>query len=114
MSAPHQLAPAIEKIGGILHQFAPALEHLAARCEAGARRAGLRAIKRPFRAHVTLAYLRGAEPASVGRWIASHNLFAGAPFSVESFGLYSSHQTAAGSYYRLERGYPLRSALQRR
>ncbi|HEV2364339.1 MAG TPA: RNA 2',3'-cyclic phosphodiesterase [Caulobacteraceae bacterium] len=86
-----------------------ALEHLAARCETGARRAGLRAVKRSFRPHITLAYLREVTPASVGRWITSHNLFAAPPFSVESFGLFSSRQTAEGSHYRLERDYPLRS-----
>jgi RNA 2',3'-cyclic 3'-phosphodiesterase len=85
----------------------PTLRRLAARCETAARRAGLPADRRAWRPHVTLAYLRGSDPASVAAWIQAHNLLKSPPFRVESFGLYSSHLGAAGAVYRLERSYPL-------
>jgi RNA 2',3'-cyclic 3'-phosphodiesterase len=85
----------------------PALRRLAARCETAARRAGLPADRRAWRPHVTLAYLRGADPASVAAWIQAHNLLKSPPFTVTSFGLYSSHLGDAGAVYRLERSYPL-------
>jgi RNA 2',3'-cyclic 3'-phosphodiesterase len=86
----------------------PALEQLARRCEAAARRAGLKADKRAFRPHLTLAYLdRGAAPERVAGWIQDHNLVRSPPFRVDSFGLYSSRLGREGSVYSLERRYPL-------
>jgi 2'-5' RNA ligase len=84
-----------------------ALKRLAARCESAARRAGLAADRRAWRAHVTLAYLRRADPRRVAAWIQGHNLLKSPPFSVGSFGLYSSRLSSAGAAYRLERSYPL-------
>lgn len=84
-----------------------ALRRLAARCETAARRAGLAPDKRVWRPHVTLAYLRRAEPARVAAWIRGHNLLKSPPFAVTSFGLYSSWLGDEGSTYRLEREYPL-------
>lgn len=85
----------------------PALRQLARRCETAARRAGLRAERRSWRPHLTLAYLRGAEPNRVGAWIQSHNLLQSPPFDVTSFGLYSSWLGDDAASYRLEREYPL-------
>lgn len=85
----------------------PALRQLAARCEAAARRAGLAPDTRSYRPHVTLAYLRRPNPAAVAAWIQGHNLLKSPSFRLDSFGLYSSHQTSAGSFYRLEASYPL-------
>jgi 2'-5' RNA ligase len=85
-----------------------ALSRLAARCESAARRAGLAPEKRAWRPHVTLAYLRRADPGRVAAWIQGHNLLRSPPFEVTSFGLYSSHLGAASATYRLERSYPLR------
>ncbi|MEO8925946.1 MAG: RNA 2',3'-cyclic phosphodiesterase [Caulobacteraceae bacterium] len=83
------------------------LKRLAARCETAARRAGLKAAARAWRPHVTLAYLRHADPVRVAAWIAAHNLLKSPPFPVTAFGLYSTRRTAAGSAYRLERSYRL-------
>jgi RNA 2',3'-cyclic 3'-phosphodiesterase len=85
----------------------PALRHLAARCEKAARKAGLAPDKRLWRPHVTLAYLRRADPANVAAWVQSHSLLKSPPFRVTRFGLYSSWLGHAGSVYRLERSYPL-------
>ena len=41
----------------------PLLKRLARRCESAARRAALPADRRAYRAHVTMAYLAGADPA---------------------------------------------------
>jgi len=84
-----------------------ALARLAARCESATRRAGLKPEKRAFRPHVTLAYLKRAEPARVAAWIQRHNLLKSPPFRVTSFGLYSSRLGGEGASYQLEAEYPL-------
>ncbi len=83
------------------------LRQLASRCEAAARRAGLKPDKRAWKPHVTLAYLRRAEPTRVAAWIQGHNLLKSPPFEARSFGLYSSRLGDEGASYRLEREYPL-------
>jgi len=83
------------------------LRRLAKRCEAAARRSGLKADTRGWRPHVTLSWLRGADPARVAAWVQSQNLMKSPPFRVGAFGLYSSWRGEDGSFYRLERSYPL-------
>jgi 2'-5' RNA ligase len=83
------------------------LRRLAARCETAARRAGLKPDTRNYAPHLTLAYLKGADPADVGAWIARHNLLRTPRFRVEAFGLYSSWSGKAGQSYRLEQIYTL-------
>jgi 2'-5' RNA ligase len=83
------------------------LRRLAARCETAARRVGLKPETRNYAPHVTLAYLKGADPADVGAWIAGHNLIRTEPFRVQTFGLYSSWSGKGGSSYRLEQAYTL-------
>jgi RNA 2',3'-cyclic 3'-phosphodiesterase len=85
----------------------PALRRLASRCEGAARRAGLAPDTRAWKPHLTLAYLRHAEPARVAAWVQGHNLLTSPPFTVRSFGLYSSRLGRGGSTYRLERDYRL-------
>src|SRR6185312_13701593 len=83
------------------------LRRLAKACETAARRAGLKTESRHYRPHVTLAYLRHADPAEVGAWVQANNLLKSPPIAVERFGLFSSHATKDGSVYRLEAEYPL-------
>lgn len=85
----------------------PSLEALHVRCESAARRVGLAGEKRAYRPHVTLAYLKRAEPDRVAAWIANHNLLRSPPFRVGWFGLYSSWLGKDGSRYELEREYRL-------
>lgn len=85
----------------------PALGALAAKCETAARRVGLKPEGRPYRPHVTLAYLKQADPAEVARWIADHNLLRSPPIRVTWFGLWSSTRHPQGSLYDLQREYPL-------
>lgn len=80
---------------------------LAGRCRAAGRRAGVAMESRQYRPHVTLAYLKRAEPDRVGAWMTNHNLLASPPFRVDRFGLYSSVLTDEGSHHRLEREHPL-------
>ena len=84
-----------------------ALKQLAARCEAAARRAGLPPETRVYKPHVTLAYVRGADPDKVGAWVRKHNLLRSSPFRVTWFGLYSSTLHPEGSQYQLRCEYPL-------
>ena len=99
--------------GGDIHAIwagvseSPALNRLAKACETAARRVGLKPETRHYRPHVTLAYLRHADPAEVAVWIQANNLLKSPPIAVDRFGLYSSHQTKDGSVYRLEAEYPL-------
>ena len=81
------------------------LRRLAGRCEAAARKAGLKPETRAFRPHATLAYLSRTDPGRVAAWIQSHNLLKSPQFAVDRFGLYSSWPTHEGSVYRLERAY---------
>ncbi len=83
------------------------LRRLAGRCESAARRAGLKPETRVYKPHVTLAYLKHADPGRAGVWIQDHNLLRSPPFTVDSFGLYSSWPSSEGSRYELERDYPL-------
>jgi 2'-5' RNA ligase len=85
----------------------PDLSRLAKSCETAARRAGLAPDKRTYKPHVTLAYMRRPARDAVAHWIQANNLVHSPPFTLTSFGLYSSQQTAEGSRYRLERSYPL-------
>lgn len=85
----------------------PALSRLAKACETAARRAGLKPDTRNYRPHVTLAYLRHADPAEVAAWIQANNLLRSPPVAVDRFGLFSSRQSKEGSVYRLEAEYPL-------
>jgi 2'-5' RNA ligase len=83
------------------------LHSLAGKCEAAARRAGLKAESRAYRPHVTMAYLRHPDPAAVATWLEANSLLRSPTFAVDRFGLYSSHQTAEGSRYVLEAEYRL-------
>lgn len=83
------------------------LRRLAKACETAARRVGLKSESRSYRPHVTLAYLRGADPAKVGAWVQGNNLLKSPPFHVDWFGLYSSRLSHEGATYTLERKYPL-------
>ena len=85
----------------------PALTRLAKACETAARRAGLKPERRAYRPHVTLAYLRHADPVEVGEWVQANNLLKSPPIRIESFGLYSSQLGKEGAHYRLEAEYPL-------
>jgi 2'-5' RNA ligase len=89
-----------------------ALNRLARACETAARRAGLKAETRPYRPHVTLAYLRQVDAVEVAHWVQANNLLKSPPIRVDRFGLYSSRPSSKewggeGPHYELEAEYPL-------
>lgn len=84
------------------------LRRLAKACETAGRRAGLKADARHYRPHVTLAYLRHADPLKVANWIQGNNLLKSPAILVERFALYSSTLGKEGSHYTLEADYLLR------
>jgi 2'-5' RNA ligase len=85
-----------------------ALTHLQRKIETALQRIGLDAEQRKFVPHVTLAYLKAAPRERVMDFVVRHALYAGPPFEVEEFVLYSSHLSPDGSSYVAERGYALR------
>jgi len=85
----------------------PLLRRLADACETAARRVGLKPERRRYKPHVTLAYLRQADPAHVAAWIQANNLLKSPHFAVDRFALYSSVLGGEGSHYRIEAEYPL-------
>ena len=85
----------------------PSLQRLVAKLESALQRMGLEAETRKFTPHVTLARLRDAPLPKVREFLSAKGLFDSGAFAVRSFALYSSHQTAKGSLYRLERTYAL-------
>lgn len=99
--------------GGDIHAIwagvapSPELVRLAKACETAGRRVGLRPERRTYRPHVTLAYLRHADPVKVAQWIQANNLLKSPPIRVERFALYSSFLAREGAHYRVEAAYPL-------
>ncbi len=89
----------------------PALMRLQAKVEQAVIRAGQPPEKRKFKPHVTLARFK-ANPGGgkLQAYLAEHALFRGAPFTVDSFTLYSSFLSSSGAIYRPEATYPLEPA----
>ncbi len=84
------------------------LKQLASACEKAARRVKLRPEPHKFTPHVTVAYLSGVSLDHVLMFERTQALFEAPPFTVQSFGLYSSvTRKSAPSLYRLEAEYPL-------
>jgi RNA 2',3'-cyclic 3'-phosphodiesterase len=84
-----------------------ALRRLAKACETAARRVGLKPDTRHYHPHVTLAYLRHADPAEIGAWVQANNLLKSPPIRVDRFGLYTSFLGSEQAHYRLEAEYLL-------
>jgi 2'-5' RNA ligase len=83
-----------------------ALAVLQRRVERACRSAGLKPETRKFAPHITLARLnRSSGP--IGGWLTAHSRLAAGPWRVESFGLYLSRLTPAGSEYERVESYPL-------
>ena len=83
-----------------------ALAVLQRRVERACRGAGLAPETRKFAPHITLARLnRATRP--IGGWLAEHALLDAGSWWVESFGLYLSRLTPAGSEYERIEHYPL-------
>lgn len=83
------------------------LSALARANERAARSAGLPPETRNFKAHVTLARLRGTPPDIVARWLGRYAGLACEPFVAQRFVLFSSRPKTGGGPYVVEAAYPL-------
>ncbi len=83
------------------------LKRLAGACERAARRIGLPPERRPFRPHVTLAYLHRSPLEDVRRWTEARQGYAAGPFWADRFHLYESFMGRGPSRYEPRADYPL-------
>ncbi len=83
------------------------LESLRRAVDRAARSAGLPPEPRTFRAHVTLARLKGASSEAVARFLASRGRVTADPFVADRFVLFSSKPKVGGGPYVVEAVYPL-------
>ena len=86
----------------------PTLDQLQRATDRAARSAGLALEPRPFRAHVTLARLRGTSADVVADFLGSRARLVVEPFPVERFVLYSSRPRVGGGPYVIEHEFALR------
>ena len=86
------------------------LDALQRATERAARSAGLKPEKHSFKAHVTLARLKGTRPEAVARVLSQLGAFTSAPFQVEEFALFSSRPKVGGGPYVVEDTFELRGA----
>ena len=68
---------------------------------------GIEPERRRYRPHITIARCNTASPEAVKLFAKKHREFSAPPFRVESFSLYSSHQTPEGTIYREESRWTL-------
>lgn len=100
---PHAIWAAVEA--------GPELDQLARANEKAARAAGLPPETRKFKAHVTLARLRGASAEQVARVLERHAAYKSDPITVEEFVLISSRPSTGGGPYAVEEVFPLAGSL---
>lgn len=86
------------------------LDSLAKANERAARAAGLPPETRKFKAHVTLARLRGARADQVARILERHAAFKSDPITIEHFTLFSSRPNTGGGPYAIEEMFPLQGS----
>ena len=95
-------------VRGVNEANQEALKRLARRCEGAARRVGLPPEPRPFKPHITLAYLHNTPPDAVGGYVKRTSHYRSGPFWADRFHLYSSQTMAKGpTRYTAEADYPL-------
>lgn len=88
----------------------PALDNLARANERAARSAGLPPDKRNFKAHVSLARLRGTPPDLVAGTLGRIGAFRSEPFTVSRFVLFTAKPNVGGGPYLIDAEFPLRGA----
>lgn len=85
----------------------PELEALARANERAARNAGLPPEKHSFKAHVTLARLKGTRADELARMLEGSSALVSEPFAVDRFALFSSRPGVGGGPYVVEDEFPL-------
>lgn len=96
---PHTIWAAVEA--------GPQLDQLAKANERAARAVGLPPEARKFKAHVTLARMRGARADQVARILERHAAFRSNDITIEHFVLFSSRPSIGGGPYAIEEVFPL-------
>lgn len=66
--------------------------------------------RKAFVPHITLARLAAVSAEHVRQFLKAHQDFQAAPWTVESFGLYTSRLSAQGAEHTLKQDYPLKAA----
>ena len=94
-------------VEGVDDEATEALNRLARQCERAARRVGLGPEPRPFRPHITLAYLNHTPLDSVGAYVKRTAGYESPVFWADRFHLYSSMMGQGPSRYTAEADYPL-------
>ncbi len=89
----------------------PELDRLARAHERAARSAGLAPETRKFKAHVTLARLRGARPDHVARVLERHAAYRSNAVTIEQFVLFSARPLIGGGPYAIEEVFPLEGSF---
>jgi len=87
-----------------------AIGHLYEKVESAVVRCGFPPERRNFKAHVTLARLRGTPTRRVGEFIQTRQGFLGGPFTAGNFTLFRSHLGGEGALYETLVDYPLEAA----
>ena len=95
---PRMLWAGVEKTKEILE--------LRRKIEYAAQSIGLRLDREKFSPHITLCRFKNGPGQAFGDYLLANNLFSHPPFTIESFGLYSSQLTPSGACYFLEADYP--------
>jgi RNA 2',3'-cyclic 3'-phosphodiesterase len=85
----------------------PSLLRLRDKVESAVVRAGCEPERRKFKAHITLARFRNAEPARVASFIQRYNPLMIGPFAVDQFILFRSHLGSEKAHYEALAEYPL-------
>jgi 2'-5' RNA ligase len=85
----------------------PQLEALARAHDKAARNAGIPAGKHPFKPHITLARLRGANVEAVARCLTRFGGYRSEPIFVQRFVLMSSRPMTGGGPYGVVESFPL-------
>lgn len=88
----------------------PAIGHLYEKVESAMVRCGLEPERRNFKAHVTLARLRGTPVSRVGEYMQTRQGIFGGPFTADRFTLFRSHLGGEGALYEVLVDYPLDEA----
>jgi len=88
-----------------------AIGHLYEKVESAVVRTGCQPERRKFKAHVTLARLRGTPVRRVGDYIQTRQGFHGGTFTAHRFTLFCSHLGHTGAHYEALVDYPLDAPL---
>ncbi len=86
-----------------------ALRKLHGKIQHGLAAIGLEPEHRRYRPHVTLARMNGIPAQEAEGYAARYSEYASPPFTVDRFGLFSSHLAREGAIYTLEMDYALES-----